>query len=118
MARARALRLWRLAWFFTLVLSLGSAQAQTPLDARIIKVEADGRVSVTPFFSPQARLKNGQRGLAVWREGERERWQVVTGPWSLPAVRDDESPVYRNGRWQPSTESDRRNWQRQNMYRR
>lgn len=83
--------LWRSACVVAATLVPGVADAQTPLDAVLIKAEADGRVVVSRFLSPEAPLAKGQRGLAVWREGEKERWRVVAGPWSLPTAGADAS---------------------------
>lgn len=70
-----------LLWML-LALSVRDANA-SPI-AILIRLDDHGEIVVRSVTDDRIELGNGQRGLILWSEGERDRWQFFADRWERP----------------------------------
>jgi len=71
---------------------LWAAPPARAVDAVLIQVDNAGRPTVVVVDAASLTLPEGSRGLIVWADGNRERWQRIAGPWRLPLADATEWP--------------------------
>ncbi len=65
------------------ILSASAARAAPP-PALVIVVDDERQVAIRPVDAHRVDLGAGRRGLVIWEDGDRERWQFFTGQWTRP----------------------------------